>query len=331
MKSWIKRFTQYKFTFMMVPHGASSARQVSIHLSFIIICFVAWTGITFWGSYLSAQHVDYWRTQLSNQVLKMKIQYLMTQLDHSREYLDQVKSIDGQLRDLLKYKNDKSILKNENLLETTPSALGGPVTNDQKEVEQALDDANPDLSWERLIDRVGSLKQEAKARVTSYDDLSNYINGQRKQFKATPRGWPCLGQISSHFGLRTSPFGDGAEEYHPGIDISGTRGAPIRATADGIVRIASWRSGYGNLVVLQHDHGYSTRYGHNTKVVVRVGDRVKRGQTIALMGDTGRASGVHCHYEVWRFSQRMNPYAFLKDETGTATVSKPTPGENPAS
>jgi murein DD-endopeptidase MepM/ murein hydrolase activator NlpD len=259
----------------------------------------------------------------------MKVQYLTSQIDHSREYLDQVKTIDGQLRDLLKYKNDKGILHNETLLGVT--ATGGPMTQDQKDIEQTLDEKNPDLSWERIINKVGSFKQEARARLNSYEDLSHWINMQRKQFTATPRGWPCLGEISSHYGLRESPFGGDQEEYHPGIDISGTRGAPIRATADGIVRIASWRSGYGNLVVLQHDFGFSTRYGHNTKILVKVGDRVKRGQTVALMGDTGRASGVHCHYEVWRYSNRMNPLAYLKDETGTATAAKPSKVENPAS
>jgi murein DD-endopeptidase MepM/ murein hydrolase activator NlpD len=132
-------------------------------------------------------------------------------------------------------------------------------------------------------------------------------------FRATPRGWPCLGPITSHFGRRDDPFREG-EEFHGGVDIADNQGAPIRATADGHVIIAGWHSGYGNLVVIDHGFGYSTRYGHNSKLLVKYGEVVKRGQVIALMGSTGRASGPHCHYEVLRYNNRQNPFAYIKEQ-----------------
>jgi murein DD-endopeptidase MepM/ murein hydrolase activator NlpD len=157
------------------------------------------------------------------------------------------------------------------------------------------------------------MKYEAKDRLSSYTELTNWIEAQRRLFRATPRGWPCSGPLTSHYGQRHSPFDD-TEEFHPGIDISGTLGTPVRATADGVVRVASWNSGYGNLVLLQHEFGYSTRYAHNSRFLVRVGDRVKRGQAIALMGTTGKSSGVHCHYEVWRYNARKNPIAYVSED-----------------
>lgn len=310
-------------TFMVVPHGAAKPHQVHLHLPFLLFLGVVWTGITVWGTYLSAQHVDYWRANVSNEVLKLKIKYLISQIDQTRGYLDEVKTVDGQLRSLLKYKSGTSIIRNDPPTET--DASGGPTQVDQYDISQLLQNQEIDLSWERIIDKVSSFKKEAKSRINSYEDLSVWIERQRRSFRATPRGWPTSGQLSSCYGMRLSPF-SGLMEHHPGIDISGPVGTPVKATADGIVKMASWRSGYGNLVVLQHEFGFNTRYAHNSKLLVRVGDRVKRGQVLSLMGDTGRSSGPHCHYEVWHNNQRQNPLAFLKDsdpKTDAPLTQKP--------
>ena len=325
--NWFKKILAYRFTFMVVPHGGSKPRQINVHLSLILFVTFAWAGITFWGSYLSAQHVDYWRTQLNNQAMKLKIRYLMTQLDKSREYMDEVKTVDAQLRDLLQYQNQTSLIKNEKPLPTsteTPardgSGTGGPTATDANDLARLLQFAGPDVSWPALVNKVDMMKTEAHERITSFSELSGWIDTQRRLFRATPRGWPCNGGLSSRYGSRKSPF-TGAEEFHPGIDISGPLGTPVRATADGVVRVASWNSGYGNLVLLQHDFGFSTRFAHNSKILVKVGDHVKRGQVLALMGTTGKSSGVHCHYEVWRYNVRKNPLHFLRDDVKFAGKS----------
>ncbi len=314
--SWLKNLLVYRFTFMLVPHGGSRPRQINIPLSLILFVTFAWAGITFWGSYLSAQHVDYWRTQASNQVMKLKIRYLMAQLDQSREYMDEVKTVDEQLRQLLQYQNASSLIKNDQPLKPSKqasAATGGPTIADANDLTRVLQSGEPDMSWPHLVREITGMKSEAKDRLTSFNELTSWIEAQRRLFRATPRGWPCNGPLTSHYGTRTSPF-DGQAEFHPGIDISGNLGTAVRATADGVVRLASWNSGYGNLVLLQHEFGYSTRYAHNSRILVKVGDRVKRGQVIALMGTTGKSSGVHCHYEVWRYTARKNPLAFIRED-----------------
>jgi len=316
----LKKILTYRFTFLLVPHGAAQPRQINLHLSFLVIVALLWTGVTAWGSYLSARHVDYWRTQVSNEVLKMKVKYLLAQVDQVRGYLDEVKTVDSQLREILKYQNGG--VKTASAIE--PASLdgaGGPTIGDQTDLSRDLDSLDPDLSWQRLMDRTTTMRLQAKERITSYEDLTRWIETQKQIFTATPRGWPCKGPLTSHFGRRQNPFNRDGEEVHLGIDISGPVGSPIRATADGVVRVASWRTGYGNLVVLQHDYGFQSRFAHNSRVLVRVGDRVKRGQVLALMGATGRASGPHCHYEVWRYNQRKNPTGYLKeDPTGTGGI-----------
>lgn len=298
---------------MLVPHGAGHPRQIEIPLSLILSGLAVWTGVTFWGSYLAAQHIDYWRAQVSNQVLKMKVQYLMAQIDKSRGYLDTVKEVEAQLYQLLQYKKDGLAVDKGNsvpAVEPQP-AVGGPTDADIKELSRILS-SDIDLSWRHLSEKVSGLEKEAQSRLERFEKLSAWIGLQHRMYRSTPSGWPCPGYLSSHFGKRFSPI-TGIEEHHAGVDISGPSGTPVRATADGVVIFSAWNSGYGNLVIVKHEFGYSTRYAHNSRLLVATGDYIKRGQILALMGQTGKASGPHCHYEVWRYNQRKNPYAFLKE------------------
>lgn len=126
----------------------------------------------------------------------------------------------------------------------------------------------------------------------------------------TPDIWPVRGEISSTFGFRQSPGGIGST-YHEGIDIAGDYGTPIEATAAGTVTQAGWVSGYGYLVEVRHDSGIVTRYGHNSAIVVSVGQHVSQGDIVALMGSTGNSTGPHCHYEVRINGESVNPSYFL--------------------
>jgi Peptidase family M23 len=308
----IKTILSRRFTFMLIPHGSGHPKQINIPVSLIAIFFALWTGVTCWGSYLSAQHIDYWRTKLSNEVLRLKISYLLTQLDKNSGYLDQVKQMEAQLSTMLQYKNAAALIQ-EAPTEKPSGATGGPTLADVNEVTSIMNHASSDISWKRLIEKADFVRNESIGRLTTYDELSQWLNKKRKMYRATPLGWPAPGSLTSHFGKRIDPF-SGETEFHFGIDISGPVGTPIIATADGRVRIAGWHSGYGNLVVIEHNFGYSTRYAHNSRILVKPGEVIKRGQTIALMGATGKASGPHSHYEIWRNTERVNPFTFVKDQ-----------------
>lgn len=293
---------------MMVPHGSGRTFHLNIPLPLALVALVGWTTLTFWASYLSAQQVDYWRAELSNRVLRMKVQYLVDQVEKTRGFIDDVRHVEGQLRDLLGYKNKFSIISDET---SADASTGGPTASDAADLARTLASQPADLNWKKLIKHVKTLRMEAETRLSSYDDLTRWIGHQRDLYRATPRGWPAAGYLASHFGRRVDPF-SGMYERHYGIDISGPVGTPVKATADGVVKLSSWHSGYGKLVVIQHRHGYETRYAHNSQLLVRVGDEVRRGQVVALMGNTGKSSGPHCHYEVVHKKRRVNPYAYLK-------------------
>jgi murein DD-endopeptidase MepM/ murein hydrolase activator NlpD len=128
---------------------------------------------------------------------------------------------------------------------------------------------------------------------------------------ATPSIWPTLSfWLSGAFGSRSDPF-SGEREFHSGLDLSTDKGQPVFATADGHVEAASYAGDYGNLIVLRHGFGLSTRYGHLSRFAVRTGETVRRGQVIGYVGATGRATGSHLHYEILANGQLLNPLRLL--------------------
>src|SRR3954471_10923396 len=132
---------------------------------------------------------------------------------------------------------------------------------------------------------------------------------------AAPSLWPIEGRIMSAFGERNDPFnGEGA--FHRGVDISGGYGQAIFAPADGVVEEAEMRNGYGRTIVLNHGHGYSTLFGHMSGYAVTVGQRVQRGDVIGYVGQSGRSTGPHVHYEVHINDVPVNPHKYMRATLG---------------
>ncbi|MBX6422140.1 peptidoglycan DD-metalloendopeptidase family protein [Thermosulfurimonas sp. F29] len=145
----------------------------------------------------------------------------------------------------------------------------------------------------------------------NYQDLITTVDAYLGVLSRVPIGRPCPGYISSGFGRRRDPF-TGKPAFHTGIDLVSYPGTPVRSTADGKVVYAGRHSGYGKVVVIRHGYGYSTLYGHLQKITVRAGQKVKRGQIIGYLGNTGRSTGPHLHYEVRRYGRYLNPYRYIR-------------------
>lgn len=144
----------------------------------------------------------------------------------------------------------------------------------------------------------------------SKEDLLNAIRGQKGEPVFKPSPWPTHGWISSPFGYRISPF-TGRKAFHKGIDIATHFGTPIYAVSQGIVSFSGRKGEYGKLVIIQHAFGFSTLYGHNSINIVKSGDRVECGQLIAYVGNTGRSTAPHLHYEIKRDGRCLNPRKYL--------------------
>jgi murein DD-endopeptidase MepM/ murein hydrolase activator NlpD len=164
----------------------------------------------------------------------------------------------------------------------------------------------PDLSTE-----LTQLEQTVDLRESQLTALENVILARELKKEIHPEGRPVsAGFISSYFGERADPF-DGREAFHKGVDFAGSLGSSVVSVAAGVVTWSGERSGYGKLVEINHGDGFVTRYAHNERTLVSVGQTVKRGQAVALMGSTGRSTGPHVHFEVLRNGRQVNPLSFI--------------------
>ena len=157
---------------------------------------------------------------------------------------------------------------------------------------------------------ISEIDQASHNQQQSFSTIFSQLEGKRNLLAATPSIRPLKGWISSRFGYRESPF-TGRREFHRGLDIATHAGSPIIAPANGLVTFAGSKGLMGNMVAIEHGFGMVTRYGHTQKLLKKKGDRVKRGEVIALVGNTGRSTGPHLHYEVRLNGVAVNPMNYF--------------------
>ena len=163
--------------------------------------------------------------------------------------------------------------------------------------------SSPDTAFGVVKDLLGAIE----ARL---DSVRSGVEKRQALAAATPSIWPIAGWLSSSFGNRRDPF-NGGRDFHPGLDIAADLGEAVIAPADGEVIAASYTGNYGNLIVIDHGFGITTRYAHLSRYAVRPGQAVQRGQTIGYVGSTGRSTSPHLHYEVLVNGQLTNPLRLL--------------------
>ena len=267
-----------------------------------------------WGIVRQAEIVQLrQQTQLQSEQLKL-LQQKTEVLDKKIQNLNQISE------------ENKQMLKGA---ESGTPAQGGGDGSDPK--QEAADNSEAQtLTAAQLSARLSKMDKEAQKLLVSFYTMRNILRDggaqdlmalQSINFSAgsggavnstTPSIWPSKGVITSPFGSRVDPVTGAIGAFHEGIDIADDYGSQIVATAAGVVTFAGYTSGgYGNLVEIDHGNGFVTRYGHNSAVLVTVGMSVKQGQTIALMGSTGKSTGAHVHYEVRLNNTPVDPMIFL--------------------
>jgi len=170
-------------------------------------------------------------------------------------------------------------------------------------VEKVSFERGPRLDMGMVLSQDALVQAEGKAPFLPSDESQQPIEGEGR----IPYGLPLDGWISKEFIQDPKALGG----PHPGIDIAAPEGREVKVTAPGVVRLAGWDDYYGNLIVVEHQNGYETYYGHNSKLVASVGEEVKRGQVIALSGNTGRSTAPHLHYEIRKDGESLNPRDYL--------------------
>jgi murein DD-endopeptidase MepM/ murein hydrolase activator NlpD len=182
---------------------------------------------------------------------------------------------------------------------STQPAMGGPA------------EASTDFNGSMIMSSLKELDQQVSEKSEQLNALESLLIDRQTRKALSPYGWPVKGWVSSNFGVRADPF-TGRLSMHAGVDIASPLGSVVHAMGDGVVTYSGPRFGYGNLVEITHGQGYSTRYAHLSAELVKVGDRVKRGQPIGRVGSTGRSTGPHLHVEVLRDHKKIDPISYLE-------------------
>jgi len=246
---------------------------------------------------------------------------LRAELDNMRENFDGLKGrmneIKGKLTEL--EKRDNEIYRV--IFEASPipdSTREGKIDKDE-EASQLSSFASSDI----IASTAGLLKElvnRVQAQSKSYEEIDELVKNKQKMLVSIPAIQPVankdLNRIASGFGYRIDPIYK-TVKFHAGLDFSAPSGTPIYATGDGVVEEASLSDvGYGNHVVIRHGYGYKTLYGHMLRMKVKTGQAVKRGDVVGWVGSTGKSTGPHCHYEVIKNGDKVDPvYFFFNDLT----------------
>ncbi len=219
-----------------------------------------------------------------------QLSQLQQQAASLKETLKTITQLDGQVR----------------------AEAGAPTSNTTTKATAGLPSSDPAVSH---LDAAGGvlrqLQQAIPALAHDVQNLGQSMTGWTADAAHTPSIWPVQGPITSPVGARLNPFNTAQSEIHTGVDIGVVTGTPVHATADGTVVFAGWNYIYGNQVIVSVGGGLDTMFGHNSRLLVRSGQQVAKGQVIALSGSTGWSTGPHVHYEIDQNGQPVNPAPYL--------------------
>jgi murein DD-endopeptidase MepM/ murein hydrolase activator NlpD len=290
------------YTFIVVPHASLRLHKLRLPVQVLyllaaigIISFFVAVGLGFSYAKMAFKVADYNQLQSENVDLKVQKKNLEVSTFKLGSKLSELESLSERLSTL--FQNDSL---NKRLMVTLPAVGGSKVDYPTADL---LGNPNLKADMELLKDRTSDLENQLRM-------LEQVAEKRATILRFTPSIWPLRGHITSHYGNRTDPF-DGDSEMHLGLDIGGIYGSPVHAAADGIVIYAARKAAYGNLVIIDHGNGLTTRHGHLSRFNVRVGQRVHRNDVIAFVGTTGRSTAPHLHYEVRQNDRPVDPRRYL--------------------
>jgi len=294
----IKLIDDREYTLMLVPHHGQKVRSIRIPMMTVKYT-VPLLGVII--LFIVAFFVDYCHVRSIANHKDAELELLRNNRDA------QVQQIEDLARSATSLQADMERL---NSLDTEIKQLQNGVVPASANYKGQ---GGPQMQFDinQINHLVNDLQVAAKVKEQGLVQIKKELLDKQVNLQSTPSIWPTSGEVTSRFGWRNSPWGGGGD-WHPGIDIANSIGTPIVATADGEVVQSEWCGGYGNMVQLNHGNGIATIYGHNSQLLVSVGQVVKKGQVIAQLGSTGNSTGPHVHYEVRVNGTPVNPTNFLK-------------------
>lgn len=303
------------FTLIVVPDHHSEVRRYRLQKKAVIRTLVGAGAFLLLLTAAAVHYVFVARDARENRslrdenlALKGELKSIRERIEHIGSTLDRVERFDQKLRAITLLSDPQRDLA-MGPVEPSGAAAGTPAGADAQFARLTRKESPKELAG-----KLEKLSAEATRQEQSLTELTAYFQDQKSLLASTPSIWPVRGWVTSDFGGRVDPYTND-RVMHAGLDIAGPHGKEIVAPSDGTVVFAGLEGGYGNVLVVDHGYGVKTRYGHLASIKVKPGEKVTRGQLIAALGNTGRSTGPHLHYEVRVNGISQNPRKFiLSDE-----------------
>ncbi len=295
-----------KLTFMLVPHSTGISHQVRIPVAAIWLSIAGAAILVFASFFLSAAF-------FSDKVNESELEQLRAENEELREKYQEIRwnlnEVEERYQELVDKETKIRMLFNlpEVDAEERQLGVGGPASPEFAQMSEAGREA---VITEQQVDRLLTL---SKYELEKYGEVESQLANIKQRLDHTPSIWPAKGWLSRGYGMKYDPF-TGMKQMHRGLDLANRTGTRIIATADGRVKYVGRNGGMGKTIVIDHGYGFVTRYAHLSDYKVKRGQRVKRGDVIALMGSTGYSTGPHLHYEIIRNGKSLDPRDFILNE-----------------
>ncbi|MFO7560920.1 MAG: M23 family metallopeptidase [Desulfobacterales bacterium] len=302
------------FTFFIASNTAGSVKKITVSgICLVSLCVLFLMGLVVLGM-VAADYRELKIGFTSEDDLQEKIAHqgneIKTQRKQIQEQAVEINQLKSEMMKFYRFEKKIRIIANLNDPDEQNgvSGIGGPAPEDL-DVTLSLTRNHSGLVRE-MHEQVTQLNQLSMHQIEGLDSLLNHLNKQKILLSSTPAISPVKGWITSRFGYRKSPF-TGLKEFHKGLDIASRMKTPVQATADGVVAFSGSKGFMGEIVVIDHGHGMVTRYAHLSKLLKKKGNRVKRGDIIGLVGNSGRSTGPHLHYDVRLNGISVNPEKYI--------------------
>ncbi|MBW1650223.1 MAG: M23 family metallopeptidase [Deltaproteobacteria bacterium] len=276
---------------------------------FFLTC-IATSGFVFYSFQTVNSEKGFSKT-LKNTISQQNME-IKTLNEQIQSFADKINVIKTRLAKINEFEDDIRIITNIKKKNKKESfvGMGGSMQSDA-ELDQFLKHSDTSLLRE-MHEQLNQINSISLTHHNDFEQLLKILEEKKSFLASIPTIAPVKGRVTSQFGYRTSPF-TGKKEFHYGYDISAPIGTKIVAPADGVVSFAGRKGSFGNTVMIDHGYGIITQYGHTSKALKKVGAKIKRGEAIAEVGNTGRSTGPHVHYEVILNGIKVNPKKYILD------------------
>ncbi|MCP4671316.1 MAG: M23 family metallopeptidase [Desulfobacula sp.] len=294
--------------------STSNIREITIHKAVLgttaLLLIAVMAGVSYIGyDYYRLKNISFNNIALNKTVNTQNIE-IKNQRNQIQSFASKIEILKNRVGKLSKFEDKVRLIADIRQTSGSSGLIGiGGIPQDELDLDIPLEEKHNTLIRE-MHEQVEQIDHAAKIQALDFTNLIEKLEQKRNLLASTPSIRPVDGWITSKFGYRTSPF-TGRKEFHAGLDIANKTGTKLIATANGRISYASRKMYIGNLIIIDHGFGRVTKYGHLKEMLVKRGQKIKRGDVIGLIGNTGRSTGPHVHYEVRINGTPVNPLKYI--------------------